>query len=142
MYFQYHLNCQDITGKWGDIELCLAGSNRKTVSAGWQLKFDRINFSWRNLSLTWMQLRKKKVYFQYHLNCQDITDKWGDIELCLAGSNRKTVSACWQLKIDQTNVIQRNLSLSCRQLSKRKSFFTITSFVRILLTNEVILKFV
>ena len=142
VYFQYPLNCQDITDKWFDIEFCLAGSNRKTVSAGWQLKFHRINFNWRNLSLTWMQLRKKKVYFQYHLNCQDITGKWGDIELCLAGSNRKTVSAGWQLEFYQNNVIQSNLSLSCRQLTKRKCIFNSTSIFRILLTNEVILKFV
>ena len=142
MYFQYHLNCQDLNDKWGDIELCLAGSNRKTLPAGWQLKFDQIDFSRRNLSLTWMQLSKKKVYFQYHLNCQDITDKWGDIELCLAGSNRKTVSAGWQLKFDQNNVIQRNLSLTWVQLNKRKCIFNITSIVRILMTNEVTLNFV
>ena len=142
VYFQYHLNCQDITDKWGDIEICLMGSNRKTVSAGWTLKFDQINCNWRNLSLTWMQLKKEKVCFQYHLNCQDITDKWGDIELCLAGSNRKTVSASWQLKFDQSNVIQRNLILSCRQLRKRKCIFNSTSIVKILLTNEVILNFV
>ena len=122
MYFQYHLNCQDISDKWGDIEICLMESNRKIVSAGWTLKFDQINFNWRNLSLTWMQLKKEKVYFQYHLNCQDITDKWGDIELCLAGSNRETVSASWQLKFDQSNVIQRNLLLSCMQLNKESVF--------------------
>ena len=119
VYFQYHLNCQDITDKWGDIELCVAGSNRNTVSAGWQLKFHRINFNWRNLSLTWMQLRKKKVCFKYHLNCQDITDKWGDIELYLGGSNRKTVSAGWQLKFDRINFNWRNLSLTWMQLRKK-----------------------
>ena len=110
--FSIHLNCQDITDKWGDIELCFAESNRKTVSAGWHLKFDEMNFNRRNLSLTWMELRTKEVYFQYHLYCQDITDKWGDIETSLMESNRKTVSGFWQLKFDQSNVNQRNLSLS------------------------------
>ena len=81
VYFHQYFNCQDITDKWGDIEICLMGSNRKTVSAGWQLKFDQINFNRRNVSLTWMQLRKKKVYFQYHFNCQDITDKWARQEM-------------------------------------------------------------
>ena len=126
VYFQYHLNCQGITDKWGDIELCLTWSNRKIVSAGWHLKFDQIDFNRRNLSLTWMQLRKKKVSFQYQLNCQDITDKWGDIELCLAGSNRKTVSAGWHLKFDQNNVIQRNkinVSLTWMQLRTKEVYF-------------------
>ena len=112
VYFHQHFNCQDITDKWGDIEICLMGSNRKTVSAGWQLKFDQINFNRRNVSLTWMQLRKKKVYFQYHFNCQDITDKWGDIEIGIMGSNRKTVSAGWHLRFDQMNFKRRNVSLS------------------------------
>ena len=82
------------------------------------------------------------MYFQYHLNCKHVTDKVGDIEICLMGSNRKTVSAGLQLKFDQSKVIQRNLSLSCRQLRKRKCIFNSTSIVMILLTNEVILKFV
>ena len=69
VYFQYHLNFQDDTDKLGAIELCLTGSNRKTESAGWQLNFDQIDINRRNLALTRMQLRKKKVYFQYHLNC-------------------------------------------------------------------------
>ena len=107
VYFQYHLNCQDITDKWGFIEICLMGSNWKTVYAGWTLKFDQINFNWRNLSLTRMQLKKEKVCFQYHHNCQDITDKWGDIEVCLTGSIRKTVSAGWQLKFDQIDFNRR-----------------------------------
>ena len=83
-----------------------------------------------------------KVDSQYHLNCQDITDKIGDIEIFLIRSNRKTVSAGWLLKIDQSNVNQRNLSHSCRQLRKRKCIFNSRSIVRLLLTNEVILNFV
>ena len=87
--------------------------------------------------------KKKKVYFQYHLNCLDITERWGYIELCLMGSNRKTVSASWQLKFDQSNVvIQRNLLLRFMQLNKRNCIFNSTSIFRILLTNEVILNFV
>ena len=123
VYFQYHLNCQDITDKWGDIELCLTWSNRKIVSAGWHLKFDQIDFNRRNLSLTWMQLRKKKLYFQYHHNCQDISDKWGDIELCLTWSNRKIVSAGWHLKFDQIDFNRRNLSLTWMQKKLKKVYF-------------------
>ena len=123
VYFQYHLNFQDDTDKLGAIELCLTGSNRRTESAGWQLKFDQIDINHRNLSLTWMQLRKKKVYFQYHLNCQDITDKWGDIETCLMESNRKTVSAFWQLDFDQIDINRRNLSLTWMQLRKQEVYF-------------------
>ena len=123
VYFHQHFNCQDITDKWGDIEICLMGSNRKTVSAGWQLKFDQINFNRRNVSLTWMQLRKKKVHFQYHFNCQDITDKWGDIEICIMGSNRKTVSAGWHLRFDQLNLNRRNLSLTLMQKKLKKVYF-------------------
>ena len=123
LYFQYHLNCQDISGKWGDIEVCLTWSNRKTVSAGWHLRFDQMNFKRRNVSLTWMQLRKQEVYFQYHLYFKDDTDKWGAIELCPTGSNRKTVSACWQLKFDQIDINHRNLSLTWMQLRKEKVYF-------------------
>ena len=89
-----------------------------------------------------MQLKKQEVHFQYHLNFQDDTDIWVAIELCLTGSNRKTVYAGWQLKFDQIDINHRNLSLTWMQLRKRKCIFNITSIVRILLTNEVILKLV
>ena len=120
VHFQYHLNFQDDTDNWVAIELCLRGSNQKTVAAGWQLDFDLIDINRWNLSHTWMQLRKQEVYFQYHLNFQDDTDKLGAIELCLTGSNRKTVSAGWDLKFDQIDFIGRNLALTRMQLRKKK----------------------
>ena len=41
------------------------------------------NVNGRELKLSWMQSRKTMVSFQYHLNCQHITDNPGDIELGL-----------------------------------------------------------
>ena len=42
---------------------------------------------------TWLEkIRKTIIYFQYHLNCQYIHDKNGDIEVDLVQSSRKANS--------------------------------------------------
>ena len=37
------------------------------------------------------KIKKKQVYFHYHLKCQDIADNRGDIELDLSESKQNTV---------------------------------------------------
>ena len=37
------------------------------------------------------EIKKKHAYFHYHLNCNHITDKAGDIKLKLLQSNQDTV---------------------------------------------------
>ena len=61
----------------------------------------------------------KIVYFQYHLNCQDIHDKTVDIELGLVEGRQNTKYAYFYLKSHQRNVNRRYLKLSWIEVRKR-----------------------
>ena len=60
----------------------------------------------------------KIVYFQYHLNCQDIHDKTGDIELGLVERSQNTKYAYTYFKSHQPNVNRRNLKLKRIEIRK------------------------
>ena len=47
------------------------------------------------LTLIGRNLKRKIIYFQYHLNCQYIHDKNGAIEIDLLESSRKANSYCY-----------------------------------------------
>ena len=81
VYFQYHLNCQYIHDISGDIEIELVQRNQNTVSSHFCFKTCQFTVNRWDLELILMQLRKKTVYFQYHLNCQYIHDISGDIDI-------------------------------------------------------------
>ena len=83
VYFQYHLNCQYIHDNSGDIEIRLVQRKQNTVSSHLCFKSCQSNVNRRDLELSLMKLRKKTVYFQYHLNSQHIHDNSGDIEIGL-----------------------------------------------------------
>ena len=72
-----------------------------------------------------MQLSKKIVYFQYHLNCHYIHDNSGDIEIGLVQRNQNTLSSHFRMKSCQFNVNRRDLKLSLMQL--KKNLFSISA---------------
>ena len=111
MYFQYHLNCQYIHDYSCDIEIGLVQRNQNTVYSD-LFQICQFNVNRRNLELSLMQLRKKTVYFQYHLNCQYIHDNSGDIEIRLVQRNQNTISSHLCFKSCQSNVNRRDLELS------------------------------
>ena len=45
------------------------------------------------------EMKEKHVYFQYHLNCQDITDNAGDNKLYLMESIQNTVITYFYVEI-------------------------------------------
>ena len=70
-----------------------------------------------------MQLRKKTVYFQYHLNCQYIHDNSGDIEIGLVQRNQNIVSSHFCSKSCQFNVNRRDLELILMHKRKKTLYF-------------------
>ena len=48
--------------------------------------------------------KEKIAYFQYHLHCQDIHDKTGDIEFGLVERSQNTKHAYFNLQSHQRNV--------------------------------------
>ena len=112
VYFQYHLNCQYIHDNSGDIETGLVQRNQNTVSSHFCFKTCQFTVNRWDLELILMQLRKKTVYFQYHLNCKYIHDISGDIKIRLVQRNQNTVSSHLCFKSCQSNVNRRDLELS------------------------------
>ena len=62
-----------------------------------------------------MLLRKKMVYFNYHLNCRKIHDNTGDKKLSLVKKSQRTLYGNFCLKFPQRDANQRDLKL-CRDL--------------------------
>ena len=54
-------------------------------------------------------VKKKMVWFQYHLKCQDITDNRGDIEVYLMISSQNTVFIDNYVNLCQFNTNQSDL---------------------------------
>ena len=78
------------------------------------------------------------VYFQFHLNCQNIHDKKGDNEFYLMRSSHNTANACFYLKSREFNLNRLNLKGFWMQSRKRCFIFNITSIFRIFMTIKVI----
>ena len=97
--------------------------NQNTVSSHFCFKTCQFTVNRRDLKLTLMQLRKKTVYFQYHLNCQYIHDISSDIDIGQVQRNQNTVSSNLCFKTCQFNVNRRDLELSLMQLRKKTVYF-------------------
>ena len=123
IYFQYHLNCQNIHDKNGDIEVDLVQSSRKVNSHYCYWKCHQHGHNRRDLNLVWTKLKKKIIYFQYHLNCQYIHDKNGDIEVDLLQSSRNANSNCYYWKCHQHDLNRRYLKLGWIKLRKTITYF-------------------
>ena len=89
-----------------------------------------------------MDFREKIVNFQYHLNCQDIHDKTGAIEICLVERSQNTKYAYFYLKSHKSNANRRDLQLSWIVNRIRSYIFNISSFVTIFVTKQVLLNLV
>ena len=123
IYFQYHLNCQYIHDKNGDIEVDLVQSSRKANSYCYYWKCHQHDLTRRYFKLGCIKLRKAIIYFHYHLNCQYIHDKNGDIEVYLVQSSRKANSYCYYWKCHQHDLNRRELKLGWRKLRKTIIYF-------------------
>ena len=82
------------------------------------------------------------VYFQYHLNRQNIHDNKGDNEFYLMRSCHNTANACFYLKSHEFNLNRLSLKGFWMQSRKRCFIFNITSIVRIFMTIKVIMNFI
>ena len=108
IHFQYHLNCQHIYDKDGAIEVDLLQSSRNANSHCYYWTCHQHDLNRRDFKLSWIKLRKIIIYFQYHLNCQYIYDKNGDLEVDLLQSSRKANSHYYYWKCHQHGHNQRD----------------------------------
>ena len=68
------------------------------------------------------EIKKKHVYFHYHLNCQHITDIAGDIKLKLLESNQNILFIYYYIEIVSNDSNRWDLKLIWMQLRKKKFF--------------------
>ena len=75
-----------------------------------------IQFESTGLSTDLDAINKNLMYLYYHLKCQDITDKVGDIKLEVMKSSQNTVISYNLVKWCQFNSIQQDCQLiKCNQ---------------------------
>ena len=122
----HHLNCQHIHDQNGAIEVDLLQSSRNTNSHCYYWKCHQHDLNRRELKHGWRKLRKAIIYFQYHLNCQYIHDKNGDIEVDLVQSSRKANSYCYYWKCHQHGHNRRDFNLDSTKLKKEDNIFSIS----------------
>ena len=89
-YFHYHLNYHYIPDNAGYVKLEFLESHQNTLLTYHCVEIVSIRLQSFGFEAYLDAIKKKKVYFHYHLNCQHIPDNAGYIKLEFLESHQNT----------------------------------------------------